>query len=707
MRILFIKVLFVAFAGAALGESAQPKKMPPSAGSRSSDQAAASPAAAVAESPITSMPYTPSLDTEFMDRSMDPCVDFYQYSCGGWMQKNPIPPDQPGWAVYSKLAQDNERFLWGILDDLSRNTSDRTANQQKIGDYFGACMDEAAVERLGTDPLKPHLDQINALTSKKQLPALLAQIHLRTEGSGMFFGFDSNQDYGNSTQVIGFASAGGLGLPDRDYYTKSDPKSVELRQKYLLHVQRMLELLGDQPAAAKREAAGIMALETALAKVSLTRVERREPHNLYHKVDLTQLQALSPDFDWSVYLKEIGLSQQAAFNVTEPAFYKELDNQLQTVSLDDIKSYLRWHTVHSAAPLLSSGFVNEDFDFFGKTLRGVPQLRPRWKRCVGLVDRQLGEALGQEFVSRTFSPEMKQKTLTMTNQIEQAMAADIGQLTWMGPETKKNALTKLHAVVNKIGYPDKWRDYGSVVISRDDFAGNVERATMFESKRRLNKIGKPVDRGEWSMTPTTVNAYYSSRMNDINFPAGVLQPPLYDPKMDDAPNYGNTGGTIGHELTHGFDDQGRKFDAQGNLKDWWTPQDNQNFEARAQCVVDQYARYVVVDEIKINSKLTEGEDIADLGGLILAWMAWKDQTKNMHLENRDDLTPEQRFFVGNAQWACENDRPENLRMHAITDPHSPGKYRVNGLVVNMPEFEKAFACKAGQPMAKENRCRIW
>ncbi|MHB8217114.1 MAG: M13 family metallopeptidase [Candidatus Sulfotelmatobacter sp.] len=691
-----------------MGQAVLANKKPSVAGPGARDQSAANPAAAAADSPITSMPYTPSLDTDFMDTSADPCVDFYQYSCGGWMKKNPIPADQPGWGVYGKLAQDNQRFLWGILDELARNTSARNPNQQKIGDYFAACMDEAAVDKLGAEPLKPYLDQINALTSKKQLPALLAQFHLRTESSsGMFFGFGSNQDYGDSTQVIAFATAGGLGLPDRDYYTKSDPKSVELRQKYLTHVQRMLELLGDAPDAAQREAASIMAMETALAKASLTRVERREPHNLYHKVDLTQLQALSPGFDWKIYLKEAGLAQQNTFNVTEPAFYRELDRQFQTASLDDIKNYLRWHTVHSAAPFLSSAFVNEDFNFFSKTLRGVPQLRPRWKRCVGLVDRQLGEALGQEFVSRTFSPEMKQKTLTMTNQIEQAMAAEIGQLSWMGPETKQNALTKLHSIANKIGYPDKWRDYSSVAILRNDFAGNVERATLFESKRRLNKIGKPVDRGEWSMTPPTVNAYYNSRMNDINFPAGVLQPPLYDPKMDDAPNYGDTGGTIGHELTHGFDDQGRKFDAQGNLKDWWTAQDNQNFEARAQCVVDQYAQYVVVDDIKINSKLTEGEDIADLGGLILAWIAWKDQTRNMHLENRDGLTPEQRFFVGNAQWACENDRPEDLRMHAITDPHSPGRYRVNGLVVNMPEFEKAFSCKTGQPMAKENRCRIW
>jgi putative endopeptidase len=705
MRILFTNILIIAFAAAAFSQAAPANRA--ASDPKSQPNQATANSVPAADIPITSMPYTPGLDTEFMDKSADPCVDFYQYSCGGWMKKNPIPADQPGWGVYGKLAQDNQRFLWGILEELARNTSGRNPNQQKIGDYFAACMDESAVEKLGADPLKPYLKQINDLTSKSQLPALLAQIHLRTEGNGMFFGFSSNQDYGDSTQVIAFATAGGLGLPDRDYYTKTDAKSIELRQNYLVHIQRMLELLGDQPDAAQREAVSIMAMETALAAASLTRVERREPHNLYHKVDFTQLQAISSGFDWTSYLKQTGLSGDNTFNVTEPVFYQALGNQLQTVSLDDIKNYLRWHTVHSAAPFLSSAFVNEDFDFFSKTLRGVPQLRPRWKRCVGLVDRQLGEALGQEFVSRTFTPEMKQKTLTMTSQIEQAMATDIEQLTWMGPETKQNALIKLHTVVNKIGYPDKWRDYSSVVISHDDFSGNVERAAVFESRRRLNKIGKPVDRTEWSMTPPTVNAYYSSRMNDINFPAGVLQPPLYDPKMDDAPNYGNTGGTIGHELTHGFDDQGRKFDAQGNLKDWWTAQDNQNFEARAQCVVDQYAQYVVVDEIKINSKLTEGEDIADLGGLILAWMAWKDQTKNTHLEDRDGLTPEQRFFVGNAQWACENNRPENLRMNAITDPHSPGKYRVNGLVVNLPEFEKAFACKPGQPMVKENRCRIW
>ena len=664
-------------------------------------------ALAQADSPISSLPYTPGLDVAFMDTSADPCVDFYQYSCGGWIKKNPIPADQPGWSVYAKLAQDNERFLWGILSDLASKTQGRNANQQKIGDYFAACMDEPAVEKLGAAPIKPYLEQINGLASKKQLPAVLAQIHLRSESSDTFFGFGSGQDYGDSTQVIAFANAGGLGLPDRDYYTKSDPHSVELRQKYVAHVQRMLVLLGDAPDGAQREAVRVLAIETSLAQASLTRVQRRDPRNLDHKMDLAQLQALSPSFDWGAYLKGLGLGQQNVFNVSQPAFYKELENQLQTASLDDIKTYLRWHTVHEAAPLLSEAFVNEDFEFFGKTLRGTPQLRPRWQRCERLVDDQLGEALGQEFVNRAFSPEMKQSALTMTTQIERAMAADIEQLTWMSPETKQNALAKLHSIRNKIGYPDKWRDYSSITVERNDFAGNAERATVFESKRVLNKIGKPVDRSEWGMTPPTVNAYYSSRMNDINFPAGVLQPPLYDPKMDDAPNYGDTGGTIGHELTHGFDDQGRKFDAQGNLKDWWTKQDGQNFEARAQCVVDQYAQYVVVDDVKINSKLTEGEDIADLGGLILAWAAWKEQTKNMHLESRDGLTPEQRFFVGNAQWACENDRPENLRVNAITDPHSPGKYRVNGLVLNMPEFENAFSCKAGQPMAKADRCRVW
>jgi len=669
--------------------------------------AAALTASAQNEKPLTSFPYTPGVDVTAMDKTADPCANFYQYTCGGWMKNNPIPADQARWSVYGKLYQDNQQFLWGILDQLSKQTAGRNSNQQKIGDYFGACMDEASVNLLGAKPLKPFLDQIAALQSANDLPALLAALHTSLQSGGLFFNFGSNQDFENSQNVIGFANAGGLALPDRDYYTNTDEKSVDIRSKYLVHVQKMFELLGDKPDHAKAEAAKVLEIETVLAKASLTRVERRDPYKLFHKVDFKGLQAMTPDFDWSVYIKDVGLAPQNVFNVDQPAFYAELDKQFKTLSLDDLKTYLRWHTAHAAAPYLSDDFVNENFDFFSKTLRGVPQLRPRWKRCVALVDQQLGEALGQEFVARAFSPELKEKTSLMARQIEHSMEEDIETLAWMSPATRKQALEKLHTIVNKIGYPDRWRDYSSVDIKPNDFVGNVQRATIFESKRDLNKIGKPLDRGEWGMTPPTVNAYFDPQMNDINFPAGVLQPPLYDPKMDDAPNYGNTGGTIGHELTHGFDDEGRQFDAHGNLKDWWTKDDAKNFTDRADCIVNQYAQYTVVDDIKINSKLTEGEDIADLGGLILAWMAWKDQTKNMTLQPRDGFTPEQRFFVGYAQWACENDRPENLRVSAITDPHSPGKYRVNGLMVNMDEFQKAFGCKAGQPMVRENRCRVW
>ena len=674
--------------------------------------AAITAASAQTEKPLTSFPYTPGLDVTSMDKTADPCVDFYQYSCGGWMKNNPIPSDQAHWSVYGKLHQDNQQFLWGILDQLSKQTNGRNANQQKIGDYFGACMDEAAINKLGAKPLQPYFEQIAAMRSTKDLPAVLASLHASLQSGGLFFGFGSNQDFENSQNVIAFAEAGGLGLPDRDYYTNTDEKSVAIRNQYVAHVEKMFVLLGDKPAAAKAEAAKVREIETALAKASLTRVERRDPYELFHKVDFKGLQAMTPDFDWSIYTKGIGLAPQNTFNVVQPAFYAEFDRQLKALKLDDIKTYLRWHTAHVAAPHLSDDFVNEDFNFFARTLHGVPVLRPRWKRCVVLVDDQLGEALGQEFVARAFSPQLKQKTSLMTQEIEHSMEEDINALDWMSPATKKQAIEKLHTIVNKIGYPDKWRDYSSVEIEPNDFVGNMQRATTFESKRDLNKIGKPLDRGEWGMTPPTVNAYYNGQMNDINFPAGVLQPPLYDPQMDDAPNYGNTGGTIGHELTHGFDDEGRQFDAKGNLKDWWTKDDANNFTDRAQCVVDQYAKYTIIDDIKINSKLTEGEDIADLGGLILAWMAWKDQikndqTKNMNLESRDGLSPEQRFFVGNAQWACENIRPEDQRVNAITDPHSPGKYRVNGLVVNMEEFQKAFSCRASQPMVRENRCRVW
>ena len=662
-----------------------------------------------ADQPSTSFPYTPGLDVKAMDTTADACVDFYQYTCGGWMRNNPIPADQPRWSVYAKLAEDNQRYLWGILDGLAKDTRGRNARQQKIGDYFAACMDEGAVEKLGAKPLVPLLQQIDAMKSKRELPALLANLQLKTADSGFFFGFGSNQDFADSSKVIAFATAGGLSLPDRDYYLKTEDKSREIRAQFVAHVARMFELLGDSADVAKRNADKVMQMETELATASLSRVDRRDPHKLFHNMDAKALKALTPGFDWAGYLKVAGLAKQNAFNVTEPEFYKALDKQLQTRSLDDIKTYLRWHLAHANAPHLSSAFLTEDFNFFSNTLRGVPEVKPRWKRCVGLIDAQLGEALGQEFVSRAFSAELKKKTLQMTRQIELAMQDDIKQLSWMSAETKKKALEKLHSVVNKIGYPDKWRDYGALAVKRNDHMGNVQRGNLFESRRDIAKIGKPLDRGEWFMTPTSVNAYYNPQMNDINFPAGVLQPPLYDPKMDDAPNYGNTGGTIGHELTHGFDDVGRKFDAKGNLKEWWTGKDNKEFNDRAQCIVEQYAQYTIVDDIKINSKLTLGEDIADLGGLVLGWMAWQMQIAQAPVKPvaREGFTPEQRFFIGYAQWACENNRPEDLRDRALTNPHSPGKYRVNGLVINMPEFEKAFSCKAGQPMVRENRCKVW
>ena len=663
------------------------------------------------DKPLTVFPYTPGLDVSAMDKTADPCVDFYQYTCGGWMKNNPIPADQAKWDVYRKLAEDNQRYLWGILESLAGKTANRNAAQQKTGDYFAACMDEAAVEKRGASSLRPYLAKINSMQSKADLPKVLGSLHVLTGDDGLFFSFSANQDFSNSSQVIAFAGSGGLGLPDRDYYLKDDEKSKTIRSQYMAHVTQMFVLLGDGVVnnleIAKGAAETVMAIETALAKATLTRVEKRDPYKLFHKMNARRLQALTPDFNWRAYFGAIGVKNLNTFNVTEPAFYKALNQQLKMLDLDDIKTYLRWQIARANAPYLSAAFVNENFTFFSQILRGVPEQKPRWKRCVALVDGQLGEALGQEFVSRAFSPELKAKTLRMTRQIEQAMADDIKSLSWMSAATKQKAQEKLHAVVNKIGYPDQWRDYSAYVVKSDDFLGNVERGNLFETRRQLAKIGKPLNRGEWSMTPPTVNAYYNPQMNDINFPAGVLQPPLYDPKMDDAPNYGNTGGTIGHELTHGFDDEGRQFDAKGNLKNWWTKEDSKEFTDRAQCIVDQYAQYTIVDDIKINSKLTLGEDVADLGGLILGWMAWKTEIAKVPAASRDGLTPEQRFFVGYAQWACENDRPENLRVKALTDPHSPGKYRINGLVVNMPEFEKAFSCKPGQPMVRENRCRIW
>jgi putative endopeptidase len=662
---------------------------------------------AVAERPLTALPYTPSLDTTAMDRSVDPCVDFYTFSCGKWLDKNPIPADRSRWSVYSKVTNDNQRFLWGMLEEASRPVPGRDANTQKIGDYFAACMDEATVEKAGITPLKADLAAIDGLKSRADLAALLARLHLEGDSGSMLFGFGSGQSPKSASQVIGFAVAGGLSLSSPEDYLKDDAKSKEDREHYRAYVRKIFELLGDPRPEHGMEA--VLRVETALAKASLTPVERRDPYKTANVMKRRDLQALTPSFRWDVYLKALGQPGLADFNVTEPKFFREMEKQVSTLNLDDLRAYLRFHLADTAAPYLSTPFVQANFDFYEAYLTGAKENSPRWKRCVSAIDHDLGEALGEVFVRKTFPAGVKADTDRMVKQIREAMAMRIEQSPWMTAETKKQALVKLQAMRDKVGYPDRWRDYSALEVRRGDFAGNVQRAATFETRRDLAKIGRPVDRGEWGMTPATVNAYYNPSMNDINFPAGVLLPPLYDPKTDAAPNYGNTGSTVGHELTHGFDDEGRQFDAQGNLRNWWTDQDDKEFRQRAACVADQYAQYTVVDDIKINSQLTLGEDVADLGGTLLAYLAWKEETKSQRLAPVDGLTPDQRFFVGFAQWDCGGDRPEARRLSARVNPHSPHEFRINGVVVNIPQFAEAFACKPGQPMFKDPAkvCRIW
>ena len=658
-----------------------------------------------APQPLSEMPYSSSLDLTSMDRSVDPCVNFYQYVCGGWKKLNPIPADQATWDVYAKLANENQQFLWGILEQDAKAT-DRTPIQQKVGDYFESCMNKAAINGEGDRPIQPALARIDALNTRPELLAAIAQLHHDDPGS-FFFRSGTGQDAVDSSVVIAELGAGGLGLPDRDYYLKTDAKSVKLRQQYADYIAQLLTLSGAPAAQAHTDAASILHIETELAKASLTRVQERDPHNLYHVMDIGDVQKLAPAINWADYFKQQGAPGLAKLNVSQPAFLKALQAELSTEDLSALRAYLRFHLLSGMAPYLAGPFEQAYYGFYSTTLRGVPQMPPRWKTCTRAVDRNLGEALGQEFVHRTFTAETKARTELMTQQIEAAMQQEIETLDWMSPATKEEALRKLHAIRNKIGYPDHWRDYTSLEVKPNDYAGDVIRAYRFNQDYEWNKLGKPVNRDEWGMTPPTVNAYFNPQMNDINFPAGVLQPPLYDPKLDDAPNYGNTGATIGHELTHAFDDEGRQFDSKGNLRDWWTSDDAKGFEERIGCVRAQYAGYVVVDDIHINSKLTSGEDVADLGGTLLAYMAWKKETAGVRLPDKDGFTPDQRFFIGMAQWACSNERPENERVQAATDPHSPSFARINGVVSNLPEFQKAFACKAGQPMVHEPNCKVW
>jgi putative endopeptidase len=646
-----------------------------------------------------------SFDVNAMDKSVDPCNDFYQYACGDWLKNNAIPADQPSWGRFNELHEHNQLVLRGILDKQSAASSARSSTDQKIGDYYYSCMDEPGINAKGTAPIKPALERIAAINNKGQLPELIGYLH--GNGAHALFQFGSEPDAKDSMMEIAGTDQGGLGLPDRDYYLKSDEKSVALRKAYVEHVTKTFELMGESPAQAAADANTVMTIETALATASMDRVERRDPNKVYHKMTTAQLQELSPAFLWKDYFAAINSPSFTGLDVAVPDFVKGMNQVVASSNLDDLKTYLRWQTVHHAAQLLPTAFVDENFNFYGKTLTGAKELRPRWKRCVQFTNGDLGEALGQAYVAEEFPPESKAATLKMVHELEAALKTDITAISWMTPETKKQALDKLEHIDNKIGYPDKWRDYRTLTIVRGDALGNSVRASQFEFKRRLNKIGKPVDRSEWGMTPPTVNAYYNPQENNINFPAGILQPPFYDPKIDAAVNFGAIGAVIGHELTHGFDDQGSQFDAQGNLHNWWTAKDREQFDSLEACFVNEYDSFVAIDDVHVRGKLTLGENTADNGGMHIAHMALLDVLANSPEKPTDGFTPDQRFFVGWGQVWCESERPEYARMLAQVDEHSPSKYRVNGVVGNMPEFQKAFGCQADAPMVRKPACRTW
>jgi predicted metalloendopeptidase len=652
----------------------------------------------------SSSSHNSGIDSKAIDKTADPCTDFYQYACGGWLKANPIPPEYASWGRFQELAQRNIEVLHTILEDAEKHP-DASPIDQKIGTLYGACMDEAAIEKAGYTPIEPGIKRIRDLSGKADLAAEVARLH--DEGVSVLFGFGAGPDPDKSSVEIAQARQGGLGLPDKSYYL--NPKDEELRQKYVRHISRMLQLIGVPADQADSQAKDIMAFETRLAQSSMDRVDMRNPDNTHHKMTLEQLQALTPDFNFHTYLSDRRVPEFTTLNVAQPDFFKALNNNLSDTSLDTLKQYLIWHYVSSSASLLSKPFVDENFDFYSKTLTGAQQIQPRWKRCTQMVDRSLGEALGQKYVAKAFSGQSKQMTQNLVAMIEHQMSVDIDSLTWMSQATKEQALTKLKGVTNKIGYPERWRDYSSVRVTKGDLVGDEERARSFEIHRNLDKIGKPVDRGEFNMTPPTVNAYYSPLENNINFPAGILQPPFYMAGADMAVNFGGVGAVIGHELTHGFDDQGRRYDADGNLRDWWTQHDAQEFKKRADCIVNEYNGFSPVEGANVNGRLTLGENGADNAGIRLAFMALLGGLENgtIDKDKLDGYTPQQRFFLGYAQIWCENQRPENVRNRVRTDPHSPGRFRVVGVLQNMPEFAQAFGCSAGQPMVSSNACRVW
>jgi len=655
-------------------------------------------------------PLPPVFDPAAIDRSVDPCVDFYQHACGAWLKATPIPPDQSDWWRFSELDEHIRAVLATILEEAASGQGAKTDNRRKIGDYYASCLDETAIEAKGLTPFVPAFERIAALKDKKELAAETARLHL--QGVAPLFWFSSLQDYTDATMMIAQADQGGFALPDRDYYLTDEFKAE--RDDYRAHLARMFGLLGDGAKTAGEEADAVMRVETALAKAAMGIVERREPKNVHHKMTLAEFTKLTPSFDWTAYLEGVGAPAFTSLDAADPGFFTGLEAALNAVPLADWKAYLRWTFLTGLVSAAPKAFVDEDFAFFQKRLSGQAEIKARWKRCVAATDEQLGDALGEAYVERAFSPEAKQRVLVMAHQIEKAMEARIKKLDWMSEDTKARALEKLAKVAYKIGYPDKWLDYAKLEIVRGDALGNMERASGFDLRRQLAKIGKPVDRGEWSMTPPTDNAYYDSQMNDINFPAGVLQPPNFDMTADDAANYGNLVALMGHELTHGFDDEGRHYDAHGNLKDWWTEEDAKAFETRAAGFVSQYGAFVAVKDpsdpakdVHVDGELTLGENTADNGGIGLAYDAFLSTPGATAGKDSLGYTPSQRFFLSYAQAWCVNRTDEYAKEEAKTDPHAPGKYRVNGVVVNIPAFREAFACKVGTPMAPATVNGVW
>jgi len=650
------------------------------------------------------------LDKQFMDTGADPCVNFAQYACGNFTKIYPIPADMAGYGSGSIVFEHTEYAMHSLLEKVAANDPSRTPNEQKTGDFYATCMDTDAIQAAGLKPLQPELDRIAGLKSKSELTDLLA--HFQLINVNALFSYGEQQDFKDARKQIAVVDQGGLGLPERDYYLRTGEAAEKTRQQYVQHITNVFKLMGEPEDKAASDAQKIMQLETALAKVSMDITSQRDPKNVYHPMPVSQLAGLAPEIAWTNFFERTGVPGVTDLNVANPDFFKGLNSLLQSTDLDTIKTYLRWQLINSTPSYtLPTAFDEEDFNFFGRDLRGQPQQRARWKRCVQATDGALGEALGQVYVKAYFPAESKAKTVQMVHDIEGAMDARIDTLTWMSPETKVKAKEKLHMVADKIGYPDHWRDYSALKIVRGDAIGNATRAVEFENRRELAKIGKPVDRGEWGMSAPTVNAYYNPSMNDINFPAGILQAPFFDPDATDAENYGHVGAIVGHELTHGFDDQGRQFDGNGNLADWWTPDDAKKFEAMTDCEVKEYGNFTAVDDVKVNGKLTLGENTADNGGLRLAYMAFLADAKRKSIDltakDANGFTPTQEFFLAYGQNWCGSIRPQQVRLQVQTDPHSPRQFRIIGVVQNMPEFGKAFGCKPGQPMMPENACHVW